>query len=347
MAKKSASKPAAKTRATPTRKPKAGTAKKPPAKKQAAPKKATPAPSKALVALYEGLQANVFETVFAGDAKLIAAFLAWAKKTHPRWNDEVDDDQRPWTRAIRLETLITDEVEESAFVAFFDTLPAAQKQAAVQAMKKASAAGSGDDREARVAAAASVPGAITIAGVVFKPGDKKLSFHKRPLNGLLEQIAQCTSVEVLDLVNCNLTSLPAALGKLAKLKKLNLSENKELGQLPPELAQCTQLDYILLYDCPNAIVPPIPSLKHVLAQATSVATVKSLCASTSLETLLMMNCGATAVPEEVRALKKLDTLDLSDNKITKLPRWLTELSLTTVWGAPESEAAWLATFIPA
>jgi Leucine-rich repeat (LRR) protein len=58
--------------------------------------------------------------------------------------------------------------------------------------------------------------------------------------------------EELDLVQCELTSLPAAIGKLTNLRKLNLSENKNLAHLPRELAQCTQLDYLLLCDCPNA-----------------------------------------------------------------------------------------------
>jgi hypothetical protein len=89
--------------------------------------------------IYEG-HGKVFENVFNGDAKMIAAFIAWAKTAYPRWYDEVDEDSSPGTRALLLETLIYDEENEAESIApFFAQLPDAMRAKALATLA------SGDD----------------------------------------------------------------------------------------------------------------------------------------------------------------------------------------------------------
>lgn len=353
--------PAPKKRTTPKQKKatpsKAATSKatpprpKPASKKRAAaPRKATAPtrqpraarPSRALVELYEGLHTKVFETVFNRDAALIEAFLAWGKATHPRWYAEIEGRRRsPAFRAVLLETLIADELDEAALVAFFESLPAGARRAAVAAMRAAEDVddgdGADDDR-------ASSPGAVTIADVTWVPGDTTLSLSGRGFTQLPDDIGRCTSVTELILGSNQLTSLPAAIGNLTELNSLDLQCNP-LARLPPELARCTKLRKLVLFECTQLVLPALPALETVNAQATSLALLRSLAASPSVEWLNAMSCGLTAVPDELRALTNLQTLDLSDNKLETLPRWLAELRLTAVHVAgnplPASELAWL------
>ena len=88
-----------------------------------------------LEAIYRRCHGKVFEVLFANDARLIATFLDWVKETHPSWDEEASSN-RPSTRAIQLETLLVDEEDEATFLAFFPTLPDAQRRGALAAMMK-------------------------------------------------------------------------------------------------------------------------------------------------------------------------------------------------------------------
>ena len=321
------------------------------AKKSAAPakkaKKAAPSkkPPRALAKLYEGLHTKVFETVFDGDKALIKAFLAWGKATHPRWYAEIGGDKTPAeTRAVILETLLVDEVDEVAPVAFFAGLPEAKRRAAVAAMKAAGEDEEDDDDDEQ----ASTPGAVTIAGVTWRPGDTTLNLHVRRLTQVPDTVGQCTSLTKLMLGGNRLTSLPAAIGNLTELESLGLHSNP-LTHLPPEISRCTKLKTLVLFECTELVLPALPAIETVNAQTTSVALVRSLGLSPSLTLVSAKSCGLTAVPDELRALKQLVTLDLSENRLTSLPRWLAELPLTTVNVVsnplPAAELAWLASIL--
>ena len=242
-----------------------------------------------------------------------------------------------------LETLLVDEVDEVAPVAFFAGLPEAQRRAAVAAMKAAGEdEGDDDDR-------ASFPGAVTIAGVTWLPGDTELNLVGRGLTQLPDAIGECTSLTKLILCSNQLTSLPAAIGNLKKLEWLDLQSNP-LTQLPPEITRCTKLETLVLFECKRLVLPALPAIETINAQATSVALLRSLARSPSLEYVSAMSCGLTAVPDQLRALKQLGTLDLSDNRLKVLPRWLAELPLTTVHVVDNpllaAELAWLASILP-
>jgi hypothetical protein len=297
-------------------------------KKQVVEKAKAKAPSAALVELYEGLQTNVFETVFPRDKALITAFLAWARKTHPRWDEEVDEDDGPAGRAVKLEILITDEVEEAAFVAFFETLPAAQKKAAIAAMTAAGSSSEEEEEDEEEDAEAD---------------PSELDLRGKGLTELPADVATRTGVEKLLLARNKLATLPVWIGKLKKLEMIDLSENP-IGALPAELAQCKKLKTLILFNCKDAIVPAIPSLRIVSAQTTSLATVLSLGASPGLVDVAAQTSGLTAVPEVLRRMKKLRRLDLSGNRITALPRWLAELPIKGLYTfdcpMPPSEMEW-------
>jgi Leucine Rich repeats (2 copies) len=326
--------PKAKAKAKPAATAKAIAKAKPAAKAKAIAKAKPAAKAKksasSTLALYESLHANVFETVFANNATLIEAFIAWAQATHPTWYAEVDEDDNAAGRAVKVEILITDEVEEAAFVAFFETLPEVQKAAAIAAME---AAAKGDDDEE-------------------EEDDGPSPFMKLSGLGLTElpaELANQTHITHLNLANNKLETLPAWIATLTNLEQISLSENP-LGALPVELAACAKLKTLILYKCEKAVVPPLPALRTVVAQATSASTIASLAASPSVVSINAMDTGLTALPEELRALKELAFLDLSGNKFKTLPRWLAELPLEALHlggnPLPESEVAWARALVP-
>lgn len=136
---------------------------------------------------------------------------------------------------------------------------------------------------------------------------------------------------------CNgLTSLPASIKNLTKLENLNIA-NSEIESLPDEmefLEACTDLE---IYNCPKlkqfpqvlARMPKLVSLNISNNIQWSqhdpdgfVAGLAALASGPSRGELQILYCtdnGLTVVPDEFRQLIRLGLLDLTNNKIVKLP----------------------------
>lgn len=106
----------------------------------------------------------------------------------------------------------------------------------------------------------------------------------------------------LDLSVNRLGSLPGpTIGSFKALKTLNLSANR-LVQLPPELGQLIKLETLLLQD-------------------NRITELPSTCADLkNLKELNLARNGLTAFPAQILSkLRKLDSVDLSGNRITSVP----------------------------
>lgn len=115
-------------------------------------------------------------------------------------------------------------------------------------------------------------------------------------------------------------------------------------RLPRPPANCKRLRKLEARDTKLAGLPALPALQILSTERASLAFIKSLAATPTIEVLHIPNCDLTELPEELRALKKLSFLNFTDNEITKLPRWLAELSLTqSAWCSTltQSEQNWL------
>lgn len=136
---------------------------------------------------------------------------------------------------------------------------------------------------------------------------------------------------------CNgLKSLPASIGKLTKLENFNLA-NSEIESLPDEMAlleSCTDME---IYNCPNMsmfpqVITRMPKLislnisnniqwsqKDPEGLAQGLAALGTGPAKDELQILYCTDNGVTEIPASFRNFKKLGLLDMTNNKISKLP----------------------------
>jgi leucine-rich repeat protein SHOC2 len=145
----------------------------------------------------------------------------------------------------------------------------------------------------------------------------KLKLEKLELTGAVPaDIGQLTSLTKLNLNRNQLTSLPAELGQLTSLTRLDLFGN-QLTSVPAEIGQLTSLEGLdLRYN----------QLTSVPAEIGQLA---------SLRKLSLGGNQLTSVPAEIGQLTSLKCLDLHENQLTSVPAeigQLTSLKLLFLFG---------------
>jgi internalin A len=123
-------------------------------------------------------------------------------------------------------------------------------------------------------------------------------------------LGQLTNLQVLDLVNNRLKSIPPELAQLTNLQRLYL-QNNQLSSIPPELAQLTNLQALGLSSNQVTLMPDV------------------LGRLTNLQILDLTSNQLTSVPPELAELTNLQRLYLDDNGLTQLPEGLGELTNLT------------------
>ena len=136
----------------------------------------------------------------------------------------------------------------------------------------------------------------------------KLKLENFGLTGAVPaDIGQLTSLTKLNLNRNQLTSLPAELGQLTSLTRLDLFGN-QLTSVPAEIGQLTSLKLLFLFGNQLTSVP---------------AEIGQL---TSLKELSLYNNQLTSVPAEIGQLMSLVELSLSGNQLTSLPAEIGQLT---------------------
>ena len=153
-----------------------------------------------------------------------------------------------------------------------------------------------------------------------------------------EGIGKLTQLRELYLQQNGLTAIPAGIFKLVNLQTLDLGIN-HIRSVPKDIARLTRLTKL----CLNSNHTPPLDTRHLWQQ---------IAVFEQLETLALWSCQAKMeIPEEIAALKKLKSLDVDNNKITKLPEslatmvWLQKLRISTN-PLPENEAERLQAALP-
>ena len=136
------------------------------------------------------------------------------------------------------------------------------------------------------------------------------------------------TLEILDLSGNDLTTLPADLPRLAKLRIIFCSSN-HFTVLPAVLGACKQLTMIgfksnRIRAVPGAALPP--SLRWLILtdnQITALPAEIGLC--TQLQKLMLAGNELSDLPMELAACRKLELLRIAANRLVALPPWLLEM----------------------
>lgn len=136
------------------------------------------------------------------------------------------------------------------------------------------------------------------------------------------------TLEVLDLSNNQLSSLPADFGRLTHLKILFLSNNK-FESLPKQLADCPELEMIgfkanqIKQVAENAL--PSKTRWLILTENQIEQLPDSMGELYRLRKLALAGNQLTSLPDSMANCRELELVRLSANQLTQLPDWLLRL----------------------
>jgi len=159
-------------------------------------------------------------------------------------------------------------------------------------------------------------------------GLTKLSIDGSNLTSLPESLGSVTGLVELTLGHSKVDELPASLAKLTALADLTL-DGSALDKVPAVVGKLSALRQLSLYGVPALDEGALPKslTRLTIVGCSSDVLPKSLATLTNLEDLMVCRTKLTAVPDSIRKLRKLTTLDLARNEeLAELPAWLGELT---------------------
>lgn len=143
-----------------------------------------------------------------------------------------------------------------------------------------------------------------------------------------EVFALADTLEVLNLSDNRLTSLPHDLPRLHRLKVVFCSGNP-FTHLPEVLGDCPALQMVGFKGCQLAHVPGAalpPSLRWLTLTDNAIAQLPpELGQRPALQKLMLAGNRLSALPDSLAGAKQLELIRLAANRLEHLPGWLTEL----------------------
>jgi hypothetical protein len=126
----------------------------------------------------------------------------------------------------------------------------------------------------------------------------------------------------LDWSNRGLTSLPAEIGSLVRLEKLNLAGNS-LSSLPEELSRCTSLRTLFFLSNHFTAIPSVigrlPALHMLSFKSNRLEAIPEDALPPSLGWLILTDNALTTLPASLGRLSHLRKLMLASNQLRALP----------------------------
>ena len=165
-----------------------------------------------------------------------------------------------------------------------------------------------------------------LEGITLPQGLQELDLSYTKLTSL-EGVVLPENLQVLDLGRTQLTSLEGVVlpGSLQRLVLINTQLTTLEGvQLPGNL----QVLYLSGTQLTRLEGVPLPgNLQKLSLGGTQLTSLEGVQLPGNLQALYLYNTNLTSLPESIRKLKALKTLDLCDLKLKELPDWLPELGL--------------------
>jgi Leucine-rich repeat (LRR) protein len=156
---------------------------------------------------------------------------------------------------------------------------------------------------------------------------EELDLAHVPLNEVPHIILSMgSSLKRLSLFETGINELPEEIGKLARLRTLNVSGNP-LSRVPAGVGKLVRLTELKISGCLLATIPPhvlaLPALVLLDASRNPIESFPAdLSAITSIATLVLSGTQITAVPFEVLEVPSLTALDLTDARLQAIPEEL-------------------------
>jgi len=143
-----------------------------------------------------------------------------------------------------------------------------------------------------------------------------------------ELFALADSLEILDLSGNRLTSLPAELPRLRKLRILFCSDNP-FDSVPEVLGDCTGLEMVgfksnRIRHLPAAALPP--ALRWLILTDNRLECLPAKLGDCArLQKLMLAGNQLQALPQSMAGLRRLELLRIAANRLETLPGWLAEM----------------------
>jgi hypothetical protein len=136
------------------------------------------------------------------------------------------------------------------------------------------------------------------------------------------------SLEILNLSDNRLRSLPADLGRLTKLKVIFLSNN-DFEEVPEVLADCPNLSMVGFKSNKIRVlgenVLPLGTRWLILTDNKLTQLPKSIGQLQNLQKLMLAGNQLRSLPDEMAACQNLELIRLAANRLESLPNWLLTL----------------------
>jgi hypothetical protein len=147
-----------------------------------------------------------------------------------------------------------------------------------------------------------------------------------------EIFALADTLEILNLSNNALSTLPDDLSRLSKLRVIFCSGNR-FTELPEVLSSCAQLEMVGFKQNSIREVAPgalSPGLRWLILTDNQIAAIPDAIGScTRLQKLMLAGNQLEVLPEAMRGCVALELLRISANRFKSLPEWLLQLPRLT------------------
>jgi Leucine-rich repeat (LRR) protein len=161
---------------------------------------------------------------------------------------------------------------------------------------------------------------------------KELTISGRCIEFISEKICNLSNLTYLSIRGTSIRNLPSEISHLTKLEKINFMENPFLSNLPNSLINLINLRAIAISYSGFSAFPDILFQFDFLTELyigginINFQTLEKIFAVFSVLKVIVLNrCNIVEIPDNISLCSKLESIDVSDNKLHKMPKTISNL----------------------